>query len=177
LTCDAFGVLPPISRLTRDQAIYHFLSGYTAKVAGTEAGVTEPQATFSTCFGAPFLPLRPQRYADMLQSKLSKHGTQCWLVNTGWTGGGVGVGKRMNIAHTRAMVRAAISGELDEAPFSTDRVFELAVPKVCPGVPSEVLMPRHTWRDSAAYDAKAKELSALFEDNFNHYETTAATFG
>ncbi len=166
LTCDAFGVLPPISRLTPAQAMYHFLSGYTAKVAGTEKGVTEPQATFSACFGAPFLPLPPQRYATMLGEKLEKHGAACWLVNTGWSGGGYGVGKRMNLKNTRAMVKAALAGELNDVAFVPDPVFGVSVPQSCPGVPAEVLTPRSTWPDGAAYDAKAKELADLFNKNF-----------
>ena len=174
LTCDAFGVLPPISKLTPDQAMYHFLSGYTAKVAGTEAGVTEPQATFSTCFGAPFLPLPPQRYANMLGERLEKHQAQCWLVNTGWSGGGFGVGKRMNIHHTRAMVKAALGGDLDQVAYQQDSVFGLAIPGSCPDVPSEVLTPRSTWPDGAAYDAKAKELSDLFRKNFRPFENAEA---
>lgn len=174
LTCDAFGVLPPISKLTREQAMYHFLSGYTAKIAGTERGVTEPQATFSTCFGAPFLPLPPEKYADMLGERLSKHSADCWLVNTGWTGGGCGVGKRMNLAHTRAMVSAALSGKLKDIPFVEDPIFGLFVPTSCPSVPSEVLSPRATWSNPAAYDAKARELAELFTENFKTFEGASA---
>jgi phosphoenolpyruvate carboxykinase (ATP) len=170
LTCDAFGVLPPVSRLTPEQAMYHFLSGYTAKVAGTEAGVTEPEATFSTCFGAPFLPLPPQRYATMLGERLAKHEVRCWLVNTGWSGGGYGVGKRMNLRYTRRMVKAALAGELDEVEYTEDPVFAMAVPKTCPEVPAEVLTPRLTWRDPHAYDAKAGELAGLFARNFKAFE-------
>lgn len=174
LTCDAFGVLPPISRLTTDQAMYHFLSGYTAKVAGTEAGVTEPQATFSTCFGAPFLPLPPQRYATMLGERLNKHGAQCWLVNTGWSGGGYGVGKRMNLNHTRAMVRAALDGRLKDVEYVTDSTFGLSIPITCPDVPSNVLQPRSTWSDGNAYDRKARELASRFEENFRLFEQIAS---
>ena len=174
LTCDAFGVLPPISKLTPDQAMYHFLSGYTAKVAGTEAGVTEPQATFSACFGAPFLPLPPRRYADMLGERLAKHNTQCWLVNTGWTGGVYGVGKRMNLHHTRAMVRAALDGVLEKVPATPDPIFGVSVPHSCPDVPTEVLTPRGTWPDPKAYDAKAAELAKLFRDNFAAFEGVGA---
>jgi phosphoenolpyruvate carboxykinase (ATP) len=174
LTCDAFGVLPPISKLTREQAMYHFLSGYTAKVAGTEKGVTEPQATFSTCFGAPFLPLPPETYAEMLGERLSKHNADCWLVNTGWTGGGCGVGKRMNLSLTRAMVSAALSGKLASVPFVEDPVFGLFVPTSCPEVPSKVLSPRVTWSDLSAYDAKARELADLFTDNFKTFEGASA---
>ena len=169
LTADAFGVLPPISRLTPEQAMYFFLNGYTAKVAGTEAGVTEPQATFSTCFGAPFLPLPPARYANLLKEKIAKHGSHVWLVNTGWTGGGYGVGNRMKLSHTRAMINAAFSGQLDEVEFATDPVFGLQVPTQCPGVPADVLMPRNTWADKAAYDVQANELKAMFEENFKKF--------
>ncbi len=174
LTCDAFGVLPPLSKLTLDQAMYHFLSGYTAKVAGTEAGITEPQATFSTCFGAPFLPLPPERYATMLGERLSKHDVTCWLVNTGWSGGGFGVGKRINIHNTRAMVKAALCGALDHVKYLEDPVFGLAIPRSCPDVPAEVLTPRATWPDGAAFDAKAKELAGLFRDNFRAFESVGA---
>jgi phosphoenolpyruvate carboxykinase (ATP) len=153
LTADAFGVLPPISKLTPDQAMYHFLSGYTAKVAGTEKGVTEPTATFSTCFGAPFLPLPPEKYAGMLGEKLSGHKAECWLVNTGWTGGGYGVGQRIKLRYTRAMVRAALDGRLREVSYAPDPIFGLAVPRSCPDVPSELLFPRATWSDPAAYDS------------------------
>jgi phosphoenolpyruvate carboxykinase (ATP) len=170
LTADAFGVLPPISRLTPAQAMYHFLSGYTAKLAGTERGVTEPQATFSTCFGAPFLPLHPTVYARMLGQKLVQHKAQVWLVNTGWSGGPYGVGQRMKIAYTRAMVRAALGGDLDEVPTELDPVFGLPMPIACPGVPSEVLNPRHTWTDKEAYDCKARELAGLFVKNFEQFK-------
>lgn len=169
LTADAFGVLPPISRLTPEQAMYHFLNGYTAKVAGTEAGVTEPQTTFSTCFGAPFLPLRPKVYAKLLGEKIAKHGAAVWLVNTGWTGGPYGVGSRMKLSYTRAMLRAALSGKLESAVFITDPVFGLHVPTSCPDVPSEVLMPRNTWTDKDAYDAKAHELFGKFEANYKKF--------
>jgi phosphoenolpyruvate carboxykinase (ATP) len=157
LTADAFGVLPPISKLTHEQAMYHFLSGYTAKLAGTERGVTEPQATFSTCFGAPFLPLHPTVYARMLGEKLAQHKAQVWLVNTGWSGGPYGVGQRMKIAYTRAMVHAALNGELDEVPTVLDPIFGLPVPIACPAVPDEDLSPRNTWADKDAYDQKARE--------------------
>ena len=170
LTADAFGVLPPISRLTPEQAMYHFLSGYTAKLAGTERGVTEPQATFSTCFGAPFLPLHPTVYAKLLGEKLAQHQTQVWLVNTGWSGGPHGVGQRMKIAYTRAMVHAALNGELDDVPTELDPVFGLPMPIACAGVPSEVLNPRNTWADKAAYDQKARELATLFAKNFKQFE-------
>ena len=166
LTCDAFGVLPPVSRLSRDQALYHFLSGYTAKVAGTEVGVTEPTAVFSTCFAAPFLPLHPTRYADMLQQKLEAHGSEVWLINTGWTGGPYGRGNRVKLGLTRAMVRAALSGELAKGPFAADPVFGVHVPQQCPGVPSDLLQPRRTWPSAAEYDAQARKLAGLFRDNF-----------
>lgn len=173
LTADAFGVLPPISKLSREQAMYHFLSGYTAKVAGTERGVTEPQATFSTCFGAPFMVHRPTVYSKLLGKKIDEHDVECWLVNTGWTGGPYGIGKRMSIAHTRAMVNAAIEGriphEFEEEPF-----FGLLVPKHVPDVPDEVLNPRHAWPDPAAYDAQAKKLATLFFENFKRFEAHAS---
>ncbi len=169
LTADAFGVLPPISRLSPEQAMYHFLNGYTAKVAGTEAGVTEPLATFSTCFGQPFLPLEPKVYAELLRQKIAKHGAKVWLVNTGWTGGPYGVGSRMKLSQTRAMLAAAISGELEKAEFATDPIFGLSIPKSCPNVPNEVLQPRETWADKNAYDEKARALHAMFEENFKKY--------
>ena len=169
LTADASGVLPPIARLSREQAIYHFLSGYTSKLAGTERGVTEPSATFSTCFGAPFVPLPPAMYGKLLGEKLTRHKTEAWLVNTGWSGGPYGVGQRMPIAYTRAMVHAALDGALREVPFETDPTFGLAVPTACPGVPNEVLRPRETWADKAAYDAQARKLAAMFEENFREF--------
>lgn len=169
LTADAFGVLPPISRLTPEQAMYYFLNGYTAKVAGTEAGVTEPQATFSTCFGAPFLPLPPARYANLLKDKIDRHGSRVWLVNTGWTGGPYGVGSRMKLSYTRAMIEAAFSGALDKVSYIEDPVFGLHVPAECPNVPSDVLHPRETWSDKAAYDAQAEKLRAMFEENFKKF--------
>lgn len=167
LTCDAYGVLPPISRLTKEQAMYHFLNGYTAKVAGTEAGVTEPQTTFSTCFGAPFLPLHPSVYAKLLGEKIDKHGSHVWLINTGWTGGPYGTGSRMKLKYTRAMINAAFRGALTD--FETDSVFGLQIPKSCPEVPSEVLNPRNTWADKEAYDKKATELKAMFDKNFEKF--------
>jgi phosphoenolpyruvate carboxykinase (ATP) len=172
LTADAFGVLPPIARLTADAAMYHFLSGYTAKVAGTEKGVTEPRATFSTCFGAPFLPLQPGRYAQMLGEKIARHGARVWLVNTGWTGGAYGVGKRMKIGHTRAMIRAALDGTLDKVAFERDPIFNLEIPGSCPDVPADVLNPRNTWSDGAAYDAQARKLASMFIENFQAFEAT-----
>ncbi len=169
LCCDAFGVLPPVARLTPEQAMYHFLSGYTAKVAGTEAGVTEPQATFSTCFASPFLPLHPTRYAEMLRRRLEEHGSQVWLVNTGWTGGPYGVGRRMPLAWTRAIVRAALAGMLRDEPVAADPVFRVLVPQACPGVPPGVLQPRTTWNDPTAYDSHAARLASLFRANFDAY--------
>jgi phosphoenolpyruvate carboxykinase (ATP) len=170
LTADAFGVLPPISRLSREQAMYHFLSGYTAKVAGTERGVSEPQATFSTCFGAPFMVHHPTTYARLLGRKIEEHDVDCWLVNTGWTGGPYGVGERMSIAHTRAMVNAAIEGRIPDA-YETERFFGLRVPKSVPDVPSEVLNPRNAWADKDAYDEQARKLAQLFYDNFKRFVT------
>ena len=169
LTADAFGVLPPISRLTPAQAQYHFLSGYTAKVAGTERGVTEPTATFSACFGAPFMPRHPGVYAKMLAARTERHNAEIWLVNTGWTGGSHGVGKRIQLGHTRRMVRAALSGELAKAAFRSDPIFGVAVPTSIEGVPAEFLDPRSTWADGAAYDAKAADLARMFVENFAQY--------
>jgi phosphoenolpyruvate carboxykinase (ATP) len=169
LTCDAFGVLPPIARLTPVQAMYHFLSGYTAKVAGTERGVNEPSATFSACFGAPFMALSPTVYADLLRDKITRHRVKVWLVNTGWSGGAYGVGQRMKIAHTRALIHAALSGALDDVPTVPDPNFGVAVPAACPDVPSEVLWPRNTWPDPAAYDRQARKLAGMFAENFTAY--------
>jgi phosphoenolpyruvate carboxykinase (ATP) len=169
LTADAFGVLPPIARLSPEGAMYHFLSGYTAKVAGTEKGVTEPSATFSTCFGAPFLPLNPNVYATMLGQRIAAHNARVWLVNTGWTGGAHGVGSRMKIAYTRAMIRAALSGALDGADYVRHPVFNVEVPTSCPHVPAAVLDPRGTWSDSAAYDAQAAKLAGMFVENFKTF--------
>jgi len=167
LTADAFGVLPPIARLTPAQAMYHFLSGYTARVAGTEKGLgAEPQATFSTCFGSPFLPRHPQVYGKLLQQLIKEHGVSCWLVNTGWTGGAYGVGNRMSIAHTRALLRAALAGELDDVSYRTDPFFGLAIPECVNGVPDEVLDPRSAWADKAAYDEAAAALVQRFIENF-----------
>jgi phosphoenolpyruvate carboxykinase (ATP) len=170
LTCDAFGVLPPISRLTEEQAMYHFLSGYTAKVAGTEKGVTEPKVTFSTCFGSPFLPLHPGVYAGMLGEKLKQHNANVWLLNTGWTGGPYGVGRRIQLGYTRRMVTAALAGELDGVETWTDPIFGLAVPVHVEGVPDQVLRPRETWQNPSDYDAKASQLADMFADNFEKYE-------
>jgi phosphoenolpyruvate carboxykinase (ATP) len=170
LTADAFGVLPPISRLTTPQAMYHFISGYTAKVAGTERGVTEPQATFSACFGAPFMAQHPSVYACLLGKKIEAHGVRCWLVNTGWTGGPPGVGHRMKIAYTRAMINAALAGKLEGTDFTADPVFGVQIPAGVPGVPAEVLQPRNTWADRPAYDAQARKLAGMFRENFKQFE-------
>ncbi len=170
LTADAFGVLPPIARLTPAQAMYHYLSGYTARVAGTEKGLgSEPQATFSTCFGAPFLPRRPEEYGRLLEKLIERHGVNCWLVNTGWTGGKYGTGKRMAIGHTRALLRAVLDGSLNSATFSPDPFFGLMIPRDVPGIPNEVLDPRQSWADKAAYDATAAELVGRFEANFEAF--------
>ena len=169
LTADAFGVLPPLSRLTPEQAMYHFLSGYTARVAGTEAGVREPQATFSTCFGAPFMPRHPAIYASMLRDRIAARGVRCWLVNTGWSGGAYGTGERISIAHTRALVHAVLDGALERVPMRPDPAFGLAVPEACPGVPREVLQPRNAWRDKRAYDETAAEVARRFEANFAQF--------
>jgi phosphoenolpyruvate carboxykinase (ATP) len=170
LTCDAFGVLPPIARLTPAQAMYHFLSGFTAKVAGTERGVTEPQPTFSTCFGAPFMPRRPEVYGNLLREKIAEHGAACWLVNTGWTGGAHGEGRRMPIAATRALLTAALDGSLADGRFRRDPNFGFEVPVSVPGVDDALLDPRGTWADPAAYDAQARRLVAMFAENFAQYE-------
>ncbi|HEX7020423.1 MAG TPA: phosphoenolpyruvate carboxykinase (ATP), partial [Gemmatimonadaceae bacterium] len=174
LTADAFGVLPPVARLTREQAMYYFLSGYTAKVAGTERGVTEPQATFSACFGAVFLVWHATKYAEMLGKLIEEHGADVWLVNTGWTGGAYGVGKRMRLAHTRCMVKALLRGELSHVKMEVDPIFGLAVPAAIDGVPGDVLRPRDTWPDGAEYDAQAHKLAGMFRDNFRKYENRVA---
>jgi phosphoenolpyruvate carboxykinase (ATP) len=174
LTADAFGVLPPVARLSPAAAMYHFLSGYTAKVAGTERGVTEPRATFSTCFGAPFMVLHPTVYARFLGERIARHGSRVWLVNTGWTGGPYGSGTRMQIAHTRAIVHAALSGLLDGVPYQADPLFNLDVPQSCPGVPNEVLRPRETWKDPSAYDDQARRLARMFVENFRSFEADAS---
>jgi phosphoenolpyruvate carboxykinase (ATP) len=171
LAADAFGVMPPIARLTAEQAMYHFLSGYTAKVAGTERGVTEPSATFSACFGAPFLPLHPSVYAKMLGERIGRHGAKVWLVNTGWTGGAYGTGSRMKLSLTRAMLRAALSGTLDAGKFTRDAVFGFEVPVSVPDVPQSVLSPRSTWSDPKAYDLQAKKLATMFRENFEQYRS------
>lgn len=169
LTADAFGVLPPISRLTPEQAMYHFISGYTAKVAGTEVGVTEPQTTFSACFGRAFLPLHPAKYAELLGKKMKEHNVRVWLVNTGWSGGSYGVGERIKLKFTRAMITAALNGSLDKAEFETIPVFNLNIPKACPDVPAEMLNPRNTWADKSGYDATLNKLADQFVKNFAQY--------
>ncbi|MPY90907.1 MAG: phosphoenolpyruvate carboxykinase (ATP) [Luteitalea sp.] len=174
LAADAFGVLPPVARLTPEGALYHFLSGYTAKVAGTERGVTEPRATFSTCFGAPFLPLRPEVYARALGERIARHSVRVWLVNTGWIGGSYGVGTRMSIGHTRAMLRAVLTGALDEVSYETDGIFNLAVPTQVPGVPGHILKPRDTWPDQAAYDTQATTLARMFAENFSAFASSVS---
>ncbi|MCH7825149.1 MAG: phosphoenolpyruvate carboxykinase (ATP), partial [Acidobacteria bacterium] len=174
LSTDAFGVLPPISKLTPEQAMYHFISGYTAKVAGTERGITEPQATFSACFGAPFMAQHPSVYAKLLGSKIAEHDVDCWLVNTGWTGGPYGTGERMKIGFTRAMVHAALDGALNDAEFVEDPIFGIAVPTSCPNVSGEVLIPKNTWSDGAAYDAQARKLAHMFAENFEQFAEVAS---
>lgn len=170
LTCDAFGVLPPVSKLTPEQAMYHFISGYTAKVAGTEMGVTEPSATFSTCFGAAFMVWHPSKYAELLARRIAEHGTNVWLLNTGWTGGGYGQGRRMSLGNTRAIIDAIHSGELAQTPTNVDPGFGLAVPESCSGVPSGILDPRSTWESPDAYDAAAEKLAGLFHQNFEQFK-------
>ena len=170
LTADAFGVMPPISKLTPEQANYHFLSGYTAKVAGTERGIIEPEATFSPCFGGPFMPMNPRVYADMLSRKIRENRVQVWLVNTGWTGGPYGVGGRMRIGYTRSMIRAALDGSLAGIPTRDDGVFGVQVPESCPDVPTEILMPRNTWSDPTAYDVQARKLLRMFEENYRRFQ-------
>jgi phosphoenolpyruvate carboxykinase (ATP) len=169
LTADAFGVMPPIAKLTKEGAMYHFMSGYTSKLAGTERGITEPKETFSQCFGAPFMPLHASKYAAMLGKKMTEHGTRVYLINTGWTGGPYGIGKRMNLAYTRAMVTAALNGEIDRVPVKHHVIFNLDMPTSCHGVPDEVLDPRNTWSDKDRYDAAAKRLAALFVKNFEKF--------
>ncbi|MEO1644279.1 MAG: phosphoenolpyruvate carboxykinase (ATP), partial [Chloroflexota bacterium] len=173
LTADAFGILPPVSKLTPEQAMYHFISGYTAKVAGTERGVTEPQATFSACFGEPFMPLHPVTYAELLAEKIQQYDVNVWLVNTGWTAGPHGVGYRINLPHTRAIINAILDGDLEDASYTTEPFFGLSIPDAVPGVPEEILTPRNTWDDPEAYDQKASELVAMFRENFKNYESSA----
>lgn len=174
LTCDAFGILPPISKLTTGQAMYHFISGYTAKVAGTEVGITEPQTTFSACFGRVFLPLHPTKYAELLGKKLQEHkDVNVWLINTGWSGGAYGTGSRISLKHTRAIITAAMNGGLDDVEYQAHRTFGVMMPKTCPNVPDEILSPRQTWEDKEAYDKKANELAQLFVKNFEKYASQA----
>lgn len=173
LTCDAYGVLPPISKLNKEQAMYHFISGYTAKVAGTEAGVTEPQVAFSACFGAPFLPLHPTKYAEMLGNKMDAHKVNVWLVNTGWSGGPYGEGNRIKLRYTRAMITAALNGALEEVAYEEHPVFGVAMPDACPNVPEEILNPRNTWKDKEAYDKKAYQLADFFTHNFSTFAAHA----
>ncbi len=174
LTCDANGVLPPISKLTKGQAMYHFISGYTAKVAGTEAGITEPKLVFSTCFGAPFLPLHPTKYAEMLGKKIQEDNVNVWLINTGWSGGEYGVGERIHLKYTRAMVTAVLNGDLDNVEYVKDDIFNLNMVASCPEVPSEILNPRNTWEDKTAYDRKANQLAQEFINNFEIYRSGAS---
>jgi len=173
LTADAFGVLPPIAKLTREQAMYYFISGYTSKLAGTERGITEPQATFSSCFGSPFLPLSPMVYAKLLGEKIEKHNVNVFLVNTGWTGGPYGVGKRMDLGYTRAMIRAALDGKLDSVEYEEDPIFGLMIPKSCPDVPAEILNPKNTWSDKEAYDRTAISLAESFVKNIAKFSGIA----
>jgi phosphoenolpyruvate carboxykinase (ATP) len=173
LTADSFGILPPISKLTPGQAAYHFISGYTAKVAGTETGVTEPQPNFSACFGAPFMPLHPTKYAEMLTKKMKDADVKVWLINTGWTGGPYGIGSRMKLKYTRAMITAALNGELDDVEYVNNKVFGIAKPQSCPNVPSEILNPRNTWEDKELYDKKALELAQKFKANFEKFASFA----
>jgi phosphoenolpyruvate carboxykinase (ATP) len=173
LACDAFGVLPPVSRLSREQAMYHFISGYTAKVAGTEMGVDEPEATFSACFGAAFLVWHPAKYAEMLAERMARHRAQAWLVNTGWSGGAYGTGRRISLSHTRAIIHAIHSGRLATAPVTEEPIFGLAVPSAVPGVPSKILMPAGVWADTAEYRRTAEKLARLFRDNFTQYADLA----
>ena len=169
LTADAFGVLPPIARLTPEQAMYHFLSGYTAKIAGTEKGIKQPQATFSTCFGGPFMVHHPMIYARLLGEKIQKHNSKVWLVNTGWTGGPYGIGNRIKIGYTRTMVETILSGGLDGIPFDIDPIFNVQVPRSCPGIPDGILKPRGTWESSADFDEMAKKLAGMFAENFAQF--------
>ncbi|MGK0175790.1 MAG: phosphoenolpyruvate carboxykinase (ATP) [Ulvibacter sp.] len=173
LTADAFGVLPPISKLTPGQAAYHFISGYTAKVAGTEEGIIEPTPSFSACFGAPFMPLHPTKYAEMLSNKMKEADVDVWLINTGWTGGPYGVGARMKLKYTRAMITAALDGKLKDVAFENHPIFGLDVPQSCPNVPHEVLNPRQTWENKDAYDSQAMQLAISFKENFTKFEEYA----
>ncbi|MCH2428770.1 MAG: phosphoenolpyruvate carboxykinase (ATP), partial [Candidatus Thalassarchaeum sp.] len=171
LTCDAFGVLPPLSRLTPEQAAYHFISGYTAKVAGTEVGISEPQATFSTCFGAPFMPRHPSVYADLLSEKIKRHEAKCWMINTGWVAGGYGDSSRIKIKWTRTLLNAALNGDLDDVVFVTDERFGFSVPLTCEGVPDSILQPRETWHDKKKFDGTANLLAQMFIENFEQFSS------
>jgi phosphoenolpyruvate carboxykinase (ATP) len=175
LTCDAFGVLPPLARLTPEQAAYHFISGYTAKVAGTEVGISEPQATFSTCFGAPFMPRHPSIYADLLSEKIKRHESKCWLINTGWVAGGYGESSRIKIKWTRALLNAALSGMLDDVVFVQDERFGFSIPTTCEGVPDSILQPRQTWHDTKKFDNVANLLSQMFIENFEKFASGCST--
>jgi phosphoenolpyruvate carboxykinase (ATP) len=174
LTADAFGVLPPVSKLTKGQAMFHFISGYTAKVAGTEEGVTEPQTTFSACFGAPFMPLHPTKYAEMLGVKMKKHDVNVWLINTGWSGGSYGTGKRISLKYTRAMITAILNNEINDVLYTKHEIFGLNMPNSCPNVPSELLNPKNTWENKNDYDLKAKELANAFNQNFKQFADNAS---
>ena len=166
-------MLPPVSKLTKGQAMYHFISGYTAKVAGTEAGITEPQTTFSACFGAPFMPLHPTKYAEMLGDKMNENNVNVWLINTGWSGGSYGIGKRISLKHTRAMITAILNGDLSNIEYKKHTVFGLNMPKTCPNVPANILDPRNTWENKDAYDEKANELANAFTENFMQFTSNA----
>ena len=174
LTADAFGVLPPISKLTREQAMYHFISGYTSKIAGTEEGIIEPQATFSACFGSPFMPLHPTKYAEMLGKKMDEQDVSVWLINTGWSGGEYGTGERISLKYTRSMISAILNGELENVDYTTHRVFGLKMPVSCPNVPSDILSPKNTWQNKEEYDYKAKELAKAFNKNFDQFSEYAS---
>ena len=173
MTADAFGVLPPVARLTRAQAMYHFISGYTARVAGTEKGVIEPSPVFSACYGAPFMPLHPDRYAELLGKRLNQYGSKVWLINTGWIGGPYGVGERISIPYTRAIVNAVLDGKLDDTPTRTDPVFGFEIPIQVPGVPDGLLSPRDSWADRSAYDAQELKLARMFVENFKKFANQA----
>ncbi|MEO9258622.1 MAG: phosphoenolpyruvate carboxykinase (ATP), partial [Crocinitomicaceae bacterium] len=173
LTCDAYGVLPPISKLEKGQAMYHFISGYTAKVAGTEVGITEPQTTFSACFGKAFLPLHPAKYAEMLGQKMKESDVKVWLINTGWSGGAYGIGSRISLKYTRAMITAALEGELNNVQYAKHEIFGVEMPLSCPNVPVEMLNPKNTWTDKNAYDAKSNQLAEQFINNFKEFEEQA----
>jgi len=169
LTCDAFGILPPLSKLTPEQAMYYFISGYTAKVAGTEEGIVEPKATFSACFGAPFMPLHPNTYAKLLGEKIEKHNVNVWLVNTGWTGGPFGIGSRISLKYTRAMITAVLENQMEDISYTNFATFNFKIPSFCPNVPNEILHPRNSWGDKKEYNTKREELAQMFIENFEQY--------